>query len=162
MSLKTKLNTHTKLSTTKRKKVIKWLVNQNEEIVLIAFEKQKEYFFQLSKQDEPNKSVLYLSALYMAVDHLYGTYYSQNSKRREMDLHSLQGATRLQAKKLKRTAQSMKYDKLLNLKNKILVLKNEENLSFRQISKFLLTYHKLEVSHSYIATFYHTIKEKND
>lgn len=162
MSLKNKLDPYTGLSIKKRKKILKWLSNQDEEIILMAFEKQKEYFFQLSKQDEPNKSVLYMSALYMAVDHLYGTYYSQNSKRREMDLHSLQGATRLQAKKLKRTAQSMKYDKLLNLKNKILVLKNEENLSFRQISKFLLTYHKLEVSHSYIATFYHTIKEKND
>jgi len=159
LSLKNKLDIYTKLSTKKRKKVIKWLVNQDEEIILMAFEKQKEYFFQLSKQDEPNKSVLYLSALYMAVDHLYGTYYSQNSKRREMDLHSLQGATRLQAKKLKRTAQSMKYDKLLNLKNKILVLKNEENLSFRQISEFLLKYHELEVSHSYIATFYHKTKE---
>ena len=162
MSLKNKLDLYTGLTIKKRKKVLKWISNQSEEIILMAFEKQKEYFFQLSKQDEPNKSVLYLSALYMAVDHLYCTYYSQNSKRREMDLHSLQGATRLQAKKLKRTAQSMKYDKLLNLKNKILVLKNEENLSFRQISQFLLTYHKLEVSHSYIATFYHTIKEKND
>jgi len=138
------------------------MVNQNEEVILMAFKSQKEHLFKLSKLNEKNRSILYLSAMYMAADHLHSTYYNQNSKSKEIDINVVKGATKLQAKRFKQNVPSVKYDKLLNLKNKIMVLKDEENLSFRQISEFLLRYHRLEVSHSYIATFYHQIKEKND
>jgi len=159
LSLKHKLNTYTKLSEKRRKKVFKWIVNQNEEVILIAFESQKEHLFKLSKLGEKNKSILYLSAMYMAADHLHSAYYNQNSKSRGIDINAVKGATKLQVKQFKQNVPSVKYDKLLNLKNKIMVLKDDENLSFRQISQFLLKYHRLKVSHSYIATFYHQTKE---
>ena len=159
MELKNKLDIHTRVPIKRRKQVIKWLANQHEDVILMAFEEQKNYFFNLSKVNENNKSVLYQSALYMAADHLYSLYHAQTNKNREMNINAIKGVTRVQAKKFKRTIQSIKYDKLLNLKNKILVLKDEENLSFRQISEFLLRYHKLEVSHSYVATFYRKTKE---
>lgn len=144
----------------RRKKVLKWLANQNEEIVLMAFESQKEFFFSLSKVNEENRSILYLGALYMAADNLYSLYHAQTSKNRDIDIHAVQGATHMQAQKLKKSIASDKYDKLLNLRNKILALKDEECLSYRQISEFLKRYHRVEVSHSYIAKFYNEMKEK--
>lgn len=163
LSLKHKLNTYTKLSEKRRKKVFKWISNQNEEVVLIAFESQKKFLFKLqSTLNEENRSILYLSAIYLAADHLHSAYHNQNSKSREIDINVVEGATKLQVTQFKVNVPSVKYDKLLNLKNKIMVLKDDENLSFRQIAQFLLKYHRLKVSHSYIATFYNKIKEKND
>lgn len=161
MGLKKKLDTYTTLSTQKRRKVFKWIVNQGEEIALMAFEEQKKHLFKLSKIEEDNRSILYLSSLYLAANELYELYHAQTSKNREMDINQVKGATHMQAKKFKKNIQSDKFDKLLNIKNKILFLKDEENLSYRQISELLKRYHRLEVSHSYIATFYHKIKDKN-
>ncbi|HEO97875.1 MAG TPA: hypothetical protein ENO02_01090 [Epsilonproteobacteria bacterium] len=160
MELKHKLDRFTKVAIKRRKKVLKWLANQNEEIALLAFESQKEHLFNLSGTNEENRSILYLAALYLAADHLYSLYHAQNSKNRDMNINAVQGVTRMQAKKFKKNMQSEKYDKMLNLKSKILVLKDEEKLSFREISEFLKRYHRLEVSHSYVATFYHAMKEK--
>ena len=160
MELKNKLDRFTKVPTKRRKKVLKWLANQNEEIVLMAFVEQKEFFFKLSKANEENKSILYLSALYNAADHLFSLNHAQTHKNRDMDIHAVQGATSMQAKSFKKSVQSDKRDKLMNLKNKIITLKDEENLSFRQISALLKRYHRLEVSHSYIATFYNKLKEE--
>lgn len=159
-TMSNKLDRFTKVSIKRRRKVLKWLTNQTEEVVLLAFEGQKKQLFSLSKVNEDNKSVLYLAALYLAAEHLYSLYHAQKNKNRTIDIHAVKGATSIKAKKFKRSIQSEKYDRLLNMKNKILVLKDEENLSFRQISKFLKKYHRLEVSHSYIATFYHKIKGK--
>ncbi|MDM5270787.1 hypothetical protein PGH07_01195 [Sulfurovum sp. zt1-1] len=161
MELKKKLDNFTKVPINRRRKAFKWLAKQDEEVVLMAFEKQKEYLFKIGNKNEENKSILYLSALYLAADSLYSLYYSQASKNRDMNIHAVQGVTRMQAQKFKKHVQADKYDRLLNLKNKILVLKDEENLSFRQISEFLMTYHRLKVSHSYVATFYNSnLKEK--
>jgi len=160
VELKNKLDRFTKMPMKRRKKVLKWLTNQNEEIILMAFERQKEFFFSLSKVNEENRSILYLSALYMAANNLYSLYHAQANKNRDMDIHAVQGVTHMQAQKLKKNMASYKYDKLLNLRNKILALKDEEYLSFRQISKFLKRYHRMEVSHSYIAKFYNEMKEK--
>lgn len=163
MELKNKLDIYTKVPIKRREKVLKWLANQNEEIALMAFEEQKKHFFKISKIEEDNRSILYLSSLYLAANQLYELYHAQANKNREMDIDQVKGATHIQAKKFKKNIQSEKYDKLLNLRNKILDLKDEENLSFRQISEFLKRYHRLEVSHSYIATFYHNMKkDKHD
>ncbi len=135
------------------------MVNQNEEVILIAFESQKEHLFKLSKLNEKNRSILYLSAMYIAADYLHSAYYKQNSKSRGIDINAVKGVTQLQVKQFKKNIKSVKYDTLLNLKNKILALKDGENLSFREISFFLKKYHRFEVSHSYIATFYQNIKE---
>lgn len=160
MELKNKLDIYTKVPIKRRKQVIKWLANQHEDVILMAFEEQKNYFLNLSKVNENNKSVLYQSALYMAADHLYSLYHAQTNKNRDMDIHAVQGVTSIQAKKFKKSIQSEKRDKLMNLKNKIITLKDEEKLSFRQISALLKQHHRLTISHSYVATFYRQIKEK--
>ena len=158
MSLHKKLNTYTKLSGRQRTKAIKWLARQNEELLLVAFEKQKAKYFKLSKIEEENKSILYLAAYYLAVEELYNTLLQKKRKNKVLNLHEVDDATNLQVKQFKQHHKSEKYEKLLNLKGKIIKLIEEENLSYRAVSEFLKTYHRLEVSHSYIATFYNNIQ----
>ncbi len=159
MSLQKKLNKYTKLSPDKRTKALKWMAKQNEDLILVCFEKQKENYFKLSKIDEENRSILYLSSLYLAAEELYTLLQGKKKKNRLQNLHEVKDVTGLQAKQFKQRYSSEKWDKLLNIKSKILRLIDHENLSFREVSKFLKKYHRLEVSHSYIATFYQKMKE---
>lgn len=159
MSLKTKLNTYTKLSPLKRSQSLKWITKQNEELILYAFEKQKDYLFKLSKKDETNKSILYLSAFYLAVDELYDLHHGKKGKNKVMNINEIGDITMMQAKHFKREHPSFKYEKLLNLKGKILTLIENQEFSYRQVSKFLKKYHRFEVSHTLIAKFYNDMKE---
>jgi len=158
MNTEKKLNSLTKLSQSQRQKALKWLARQNEALILSAFVKQRDYFFKLSNKEE-NKSILYLCAFYLATDELYTLLQSKKKKEKLQNLHEIGNATSLQVKQFKQHQPSEKWNKLLNIKNKIFKLIEEENLSFREVSKFLKTYHKLQVSHTYIATFYNALKE---
>ncbi len=160
MSLGKKLNYYTKISPKQRSKAVKWLARQNEELILLAFEKQKDFLFNLSKMEEKNKSILYLAAYCMAANALYVLLAKKNSKNKAINIHEVVDTTTMQAKQFKRVQVSEKWDKLLNLQGKIIRLIEAEKLSYREVSRFLKTYHRLEVSHSYIATFYHYLKEE--
>lgn len=154
------LNQYTKLSSTQRSKSLKWISKQSEELLVVAFERQKDEYFKLSKADEDNKSILYLSAFYTAVNQLYSRLNGKKDKNRKMDIHGVEDLTKLQARQFTRNLYNEKWDKLLNLKSKILKLKDTEGLSFRQISEFLHRYHRLDVSHTYISNFYSQMKEE--
>jgi len=160
MSLEKKLNYYTKISPKQRSKAVKWLARQNEELQLVAFEKQKDFLFNLSKMEEKNKSILYLAAYCMAADALYVLLVQKKSKNKAIDIHDVVDTTTMQAKQFKRIQVSEKWNKLLNLQGKIIRLIEAEKLSYREVSRFLKTYHRLEVSHSYIATFYQKYKEE--
>ena len=137
------------------------MARQNEELILIIFQKQKVNYFKLSKTDEENKSILYMASLYLSSEELYTLLQTKNRKNKVQNIKEVKDMTSLQVKQFKCHQKSEKWDKMLNLKNKILELRNEENLSYREIAGFLKTYHRLEVSHSYIATFFNEIKEIN-
>jgi len=159
--LNQKLDRYTKTSSQSRGKAFRWLARQNQALILEAFEKQKEYYFSLSKIDEPNKSILYLSALYLAAVELHQILIEQKRKNKVLDIQGVHDPTALQVKQFRQRASGEKWNRLVNLKGKIVLLVEQEGLSFREISRFLSTYHRLNVSHSYIATFYHALKEKN-
>ncbi len=159
MSLKTKLNTYTKLSHLKRSQSLKWIAKQNEELILYAFEKQKDYIFKLSNKEETNKSILYLSAFYLAANELYDLHHAKNCKKKVTNIDEIGDITTMQAKHFKQAQPSVKYDRLLNLKGKILALIEEQEFSYRQVSKFLKKYHRFGVSHTLIAKFYNDIKD---
>lgn len=156
-----KLNKYTKLSSTQRKKTIKWLAKQNEELHLCAFEKQKKFVFRLSKIDEADKSILYLSAYYLAADELHSLLGSKKSKNKALNLDEIDDNTKLKVRQFKKHIKSEKYDRLLNIKNTVIEVIEKENLSYRGVSEFLKKYHRFEVSHSYIATFYRDIKKES-
>lgn len=159
MSLKNKLNTYTKLSPLKRSQSLKWIAKQNEELILYAFEKQKNYLFKLSKYEEANKSILYQSAFCLAADELYNLHHAKKGKNKVMNLNEIGDRTTMQIKHFKREQPTVKYDRLLNLKGKILTLIDEEGFSYREVSKFLKKYHRFEVSHTLIGKFYNDMKD---
>ncbi len=159
-SLQQKLSTFTNLPSKKRAIVMKWLAKQNEDLQLVAFEKQKDIYFQLSKIEEANKSLLYLAAYQMAADALYRVLSQKNEKNKSCDLNDITDVTAIQAKQLKKEQNSEKWDKLLNLKGKVFQLIEKENLSSREVAQVLKKHHRFEVSHAYIATFYNDMKEK--
>lgn len=161
MSLKHKLNKYTKLSPLTREQSIKWIVKQNEELILYAFERQKDYFFRISKHEEENKSLIYLSAFYLAADELYNLHHGKKGKNKVTNIDDIGDKTMMQIKHFKQEKPSVKYDRLLNLKRKILTLIEKENFSYREVSGFLKKYHRFDVSHTLIGKFYNDIKEKS-
>ncbi len=154
-----KLRKYVKLSREQRKKMRRWLSRQSEEMELEAFVRQQKYYFELSRYKDENRSLLYYAAHTLAISEIYDQMNPKKGKNKIIDIRKVPDVTGLQMKYIVRSKNSKKYDRLLNLKNKILMLKDEQNLSFRQISEFLLRYHKLEVSHAYIATFYQNMKD---
>ncbi len=159
MSLTNKLNAYTKLAPDKRAKVLRWLAKQNEEIVLYAFEKQKGHLFKLHGISEENRSIIYLSAMYLAIDELYLAGKLSLSKNKGGDLKDIQDITEIQAKGFKKNIEAPKIERLLNLKGKMVVLRNDQKMSYRDISKFLKKYHRLDVSHSTVHAFFRNIME---
>ena len=159
MSLSNKLNIHTKLAPDKRAKILRWLAKQNEEMILLAFEKQKTHLFKLNRIKEDNRSIIYLSAMYLAIEELYLAGKLSLSKNKGGDLKDIQDITEIQAKGFKKNTEAPKIERLLNLKSKMIALRNEQNMSYRDISKFLKKYHRLDVSHSTVHTFFRNVIE---
>lgn len=154
MSLSNKLNIHTKLAPDKRAKILRWLAKQNEEMILLAFEKQKAHLFKLNRIKEDNRSIIYLSAMYLAIEELYMAGKLSLSKNKGGDLKDIQDITEIQAKSFKKNVKAPKTEKLLNLKAKLVALRNEQNMSYRDISKFLEKFHRLSTSHTTLHIFF--------
>lgn len=155
-----KITSYTKLSYEARTKSLRWLSRQNEALIHFAFQKQKEHFFALSRKDENDKSILYLAALYLAADELYNAQKRLNSKSKSLNLYDVKDTTSVQAKAFKKSHISRKYDKLLNIQNKIIMLIENEKFSFREVSEFIEKYHRFSVSHTLIHKFYTDTKDK--
>ena len=153
-----KISLYTKLSRDKRSKLLRWLARQNEDIIHLTFKKQKEYYFSLSKNQEADKSLLYMVALYLATFELYNSLNKNKGKNKNLSLYAMKDTTTLQVKQLKKKKPSQKYERLLNLQGKLLLLIDGEGLSFREVSVFFETYHRFKVSHTLIRQVYLDLK----
>lgn len=153
-----KITKYTRLSLEQRNKAIRWLARQNEAIIYLTFQKQKECFFALSKINEEDKSLVYLCALYLATNELFNLQKSMDSKSKSLNLQDVADVTALQAKAFQKNRIAYKYEKLLNLQSKITTLIEKEKLSFRDVAKFLEKYHRLKVSHTLVHQFYRDIR----
>ncbi len=162
MSLTNKLNIYTKIAKNQRSKILRWFARQNEEVILLAFEKQKEHLFILNKLKESNRSIIYLASIYLAIEELHIAEKLPFSKNKGNNLEDMQDITTLQAKAFKKNTEAPKVEKLLNLKSKVLTLKDEQNMSYRNIAKFLKKYHRLDVSHTTVHTFFKHIMEQEE
>jgi len=162
MSLSNRLSIYTKLAPDMRAKLLRWLAKQNEEMILLAFKKQKVYLFKLTHTKEENRSIIYLSAMYLAAEELYMAGKLSLSKNKGGSLKDIQDITEIQAKGFKKNIEAPKTERLLNLKGKMVALKNDQNMSYRDISKFLKKYHRLDVSHATVHAFFKNIMGKKE
>ncbi len=149
-----KLRYYTKLSPDKRAKIFRWVARQNVEIIYTVFQKQRDHYFQLTRSKESDKFLLYQSAFYLAMHEIYVSIKNQNIKKKSGNLADVSDPTSLQAKRIKKQSYRRKYERLLDLQSKVLNLKREEELSFREMSRYFKIYHRLEVSHTLIRQVY--------
>ena len=153
MNLCDKLNRYTGLSHETRTKSLRWLARQSEPMILEAFIKQKEHYFTLSQRNEENKSILYLSSLYKAAHDLYTRSNQATKKNRHENIDDVKDVTSIQVLQHTKHIPSPKMERMLNLKNKILKLRYQGKMSYRDISDFLRKFHRFEVSHTAIHHF---------
>ncbi len=161
-NISNKLNIYTKIAQNKRVKILRWFARQDEEVILLAFERQKTHLFKLSQIKEENRSIIYLSAMYLAIDTLYQAGKLPLSKNKGSSLEEIQNITDLQIRQFKKNIEAPKIERLLNLKGKMITLRNDQNMSYRDISKFLKKYHRLDVSHTTIHAFFKHIMEQKE
>ena len=154
-----RLNIYTKIAPDMRAQLLRWLAKKNEEIVLLVFEKQKNHLFKLNGIKEENRSLIYLSAMYLALEELYLAERLSLSKNKGGDLKDIQNITEMQVKGFKKNTEAPKIERLLNLKGKMVALRNEHKMSYRDISRFLKKHHRLDVSHATVHKFFTNIME---
>jgi len=152
--LEHKLRKYTKMSPNVRAKAFRWAARQNIMVIHEIFKKQKEHYFQLSKSKETDKFLLYQSAFYLAMHDIYEAVKDRSTKKRIDCLTDMLDPTSIRAKRVKKQHHARKYEKLLDLRSKIINLKKIEGLSFREMAIYFSTYHRLEVSHTLIRKVY--------
>lgn len=127
----------TKLSENQQNKLLKVFSKIDNGAKLKVLDSQKKTFHKLRVEyDEVDNSMLTLSSLLISIN----IYVSQTD---EIKVNT----SKLKARKVKL---DVKRQKLLSYWAIVRTLKLEENMSFRNISKYFLKYHKFEVSYSLI------------
>lgn len=136
----------TQLSDEAQNQQLRFFARVNLEIRLKILTKQKQRFHQL-KGLHPNtdNALLTLSSLLMAIK-------EETSSLDEIDLNLI----KLRGKNNKRR---MKRDILLGYWAIVKKLKNDEQMSFREISLYMRKYHHQEIAHSTIYAVWQEIEE---
>lgn len=138
----------TKLSETRMQTLMHWLKKQNFRIKLEVFKEQKNLYFKLKNIGIDN-DLLSISSFYMAIDKLYTYDKEGKQKNKVANIDSIATVSSFHTKKHKKVIYSQKKERLLTLWSVVVKLKNED-YSFRDISHYLLSRHRFNVSHSYI------------
>lgn len=116
---------------------------------LKMLDQQKQIFHKLkSTYGDVDNAVLTLSSLILAIKFIIDKLDTVNIK-----------AMKLRSKNTKKHNQ--KREKLLSYWSVVKTLKYEQNYSFRNISEYLLKYHRFEVSHSLIYQVWNEIEITN-
>lgn len=122
---------------------------QNVLVQIDVFKEQKNQFFKLQNQ-EVNAEIVPLAAFYLAIDKYYQLSDSNNIKNKSNSLEKAGQVSQLYIKKGKKLRKKEKFEKLLDLRHKLIELQ-EEGYSLRNIKKYLKGAHGFDVSHTYIA-----------
>ncbi len=138
----------------------RWFFKQNELIIYEVFKIQKQQFYKLKNLFQNADSItLSASALFVAIAKVKQAIIAKSSKAKINNIVNIKSPITLRIKQMKRKSKGEKYEKLLNQKSTILELREKENTSFYEIARYLLKWHKLDVSHSWVRKFYNDIKE---
>lgn len=142
---------NTKLSAGNKKKLVNWFNKQNILVQTDIFKEQKNQFFKLSNtsNSEASNELMALSAFYLSIDDFYQKEQIIKKKNTSQNLSSLKGVSTFAIKQAKKDKYIEKREKLLNKWSTVKELK-EQSYSYREISKYLSSKHRFEVSHTYI------------
>lgn len=139
----------TKFSNKYKTKLINWFNRQNDLIKIDIFKEQKNQFFKLKSTELKVEEILPLIAFYLAIDKLYNLENLNNQKNRSQNLTKLASISNFSIKKSRKIRIKEKREKLINIWSVVQKLK-EENFSLREISEYLKSKYRMNVSHTYI------------
>lgn len=135
----------------------RWYSRQNILIKMEICTEQRNQFFKYSKQFE-NKSLVSLIAFYMAIRLYHEQMILCVNKNKSMNLKGMDKTSELAIKQFKKAKVKVKREKLINLWSIIQKLKTE-GFSFREISNFLKSKHRFNVSHTYISNVWKELED---
>jgi len=139
----------TKLSNKNIVKLINWFKRQNDLVKIDVFKEQKNQFFRLKSTDMKLEETLQLIAFYLAIDKFYNLENLNNQKNKGQNLAKLASISNFSIKKSRKVRIKKKRDKLINIWSVVQKLK-EKDFSLRDISQYLKSKHRMNVSHTYI------------
>jgi IS30 family transposase len=160
-TIKNSIDRITKTSTNDRQKSLRWLSRQNELIVYDVFKLQKSHFHRLKSQNDDDLILLSIASLFLSIKETISASNPVKRKNRSADFNFLRQISKNRAKQFRKARKKVKYEKLLDLQSVIYSLATIEKFSTREISKYLLKHHRLEISHTSISKFLKQIKESN-
>ena len=146
--LNTRIEQQTALSLKKRKTLVNFFNRQNVLVQIDIFKEQKNQFFNLKSKFEVNETTS-LSAFFLANQVFYSKEQLLKNKNKSQDLDTLNGVSSFSIKRFRKNRLNEKREKLLNIWSVVKRLK-AENFSFREISQYLKSKHRFDVSHTYI------------
>jgi hypothetical protein len=151
------------LSYIDRQRSLRWLSRQNDLLILEIFKAQKNHFHRIKSEfSEQDLVVVTIASLFISIKEVIETTTATNRKNRSSSFSFLKKVGQIRAKQHQKPRQKIKQQKLLNLQSVITGLIENEKYSFRDISSYLLKYHRFEVSHTSVRKFYVSLKkEKN-
>ncbi|MDP3265797.1 MAG: hypothetical protein Q8M39_03100 [Sulfuricurvum sp.] len=150
----------TSISIIDRQKSIKWLAKQNDLIVYEVFKLQKKHFHRF-KSGHPNENPILMAqvSFFEALREYISDLEDMNRKNRSTNFGYLKKVSKNRAKQFRKARLSPKHEKLLNLQNVILNLRDVEGYSSRDVSAYLLKIHNFEISHTEILKFEKLMKK---
>ena len=143
-----------------RQKSLKWLAKQNDLIVYEVFKLQKKYFYRF-KSGNPNESPILMAQVtfFEGLREYISDLEDLNRKNRSTNFGYMKKVSKARAKQFRKPRLSPKHEKLLNLQNVVLNLRDVEGYSSRDVSAYMLKIHKFEISHTEILKFEKLMKK---
>lgn len=123
---------------------------QNYEVKIDIFSEKRNQYFKLKNSDSStDNSVLELTSFYIAVNYFYTLNKKAMNKNKSMNTKDLKKFNDFSIKSINKKRFSKKESILLDKSSTIVeLLKNKR--SYRDISKYFRSYHRIEISHTYI------------
>jgi len=151
----------TKTDEVSRQRLLKWLARQPDAIRIEAMGLMAASYHQIREEDSLNQAERYYAALCTALKSMRQVEKGLARKSPDHDLKAVAKITKIQAARIRaqRTGKSSpKRKALMGMWGLVEQLCTKEQLSFREIAKFLKTYKHFEISYIHIRNIWAELK----
>lgn len=157
------INDRTLTSLKDRQKIMKWLSKQNELVLFEIFKLKKNHFHRLKGAElRPDLTMLDMVSLLLAAKEFITKSTIENKKNRSKSFGFLKNISYHRAIQMRKPRKKQVQEKLMDKHGLILNLIEREKLSSREVAQYLLSHHRLKVSHTTIWNFYNSIKKEGE
>jgi hypothetical protein len=154
----------TKTDEASRRRLLKWLARQPDATRIEAMGLMAASYYQI-KEERLNQAEKYYAALCTALKSMRQVEKGLTRKSPDHDLKPVAKITKIQAARIRaqRTKKSSpKRKRLMGMWGLVEQLRTKEQLSFREIAKFLKTYKHFEISYIHIRNIWAELKAEHE